>query len=93
MSGYRTEIDSLQLRHRPKSNTHESTGMLSRGEIGVSQLGQCDAGWTTDSFRGTRQMTTFKNDPMTRPNTPHIAATSAVTMPPSFSNSVPTRGG
>ena len=41
--------------------------MLSRTAIGVSQPGQCDAGFTNDSRRGTRQMTTFRNEPITSP--------------------------
>ena len=41
--------------------------MLSRTAIGESQPGQCDGGETIDSFLGTRQMTTFKKEPMTNP--------------------------
>src|SRR4051812_15691916 len=44
--------------------------MLSRGEICTPQLGQCEGGDTTDSPRGTRQITTFRNDPTRRPSTP-----------------------
>src|SRR5947209_13669475 len=55
------------------------TGMLSRGEIGLSQPGQCEGGRTTDSPRGTRQMTTLRNDPMSRPSTPQKIAVKAVT--------------
>ncbi len=47
--------------------------MLSRGAIGASQPGQCDGGDTTDSPRGTRQITTLRNDPMSRPSTPQNA--------------------
>src|SRR5690349_21181572 len=53
--------------------------MLSRLAILVSHPGQCDGGLTIDSLRGIRQITTFKNEPMTSPYKPLIAATSAVT--------------
>src|SRR4051794_21559678 len=53
--------------------------MSSRGAIGCSHLGQCDRGRTTDSPRGTRQMTTLRNDPMSRPNRPHTTARYVVT--------------
>ncbi len=36
----------------PRSTSHENTGTLSRGEIGVSHSGQCDGGATIDSWRG-----------------------------------------
>src|SRR5262245_2640594 len=55
--------------------------MLSRGAMGSLHDGQCDAGRMIASFRGTRQMTTLRNEPMTRPYTPLIAATSAVIEP------------
>ena len=41
--------------------------MLSRPRISASHCGQCDGGETIDSPRGTRQMTTFRNDPIARP--------------------------
>jgi hypothetical protein len=47
--------------------------MLSRGEIGVPHDGHADGGDTTDSRRGTRWMTTFRNDPTISPNTAHSA--------------------
>src|SRR3954447_25039300 len=53
--------------------------MLSRFAILISHAGQCDGGRTIDSLRGTRQITTFRNEPMTSPYKPLIAATSAVT--------------
>src|SRR4051794_1014021 len=79
MSGYRAEIELPQLRQRPRSASHDTTGMLSRLAIFVSQPGQCDGGVTIDSLRGTRQITTLRNEPMTSPYMPLIAATSAVT--------------
>ena len=42
------------VRQRPRSHSHDSTGTLSYGLIGVSQLGQCEAGKATDSPRGSR---------------------------------------
>src|SRR3954463_13667428 len=54
-------------------------GMSSRGVIGCPHLGQCDRGRTTDSPRGTRQMTTLRNDPISRPNTPQTTAANVVT--------------
>ena len=41
--------------------------MLSRVAIGVLQPGQCERGFTIDSCRGTRQITTLRNDPTTSP--------------------------
>jgi len=55
--------------------------MSSRGVIGSPHLGQCDRGRTTDSPRGTRQMTTFRNDPMSRPKIPQTTAANVVTGP------------
>ncbi len=52
--------------------------MLSYGAISASQLGQCDGGRTIDSPRGTRQITTLRNDPISRPRSPHPATRSAV---------------
>ena len=42
--------------------------MLHHHFIGVLHLGQCEGGETIDSPRGTRQMTTFKNEPINAPN-------------------------
>ncbi len=54
--------------------------MLSRFLIWLSQPGQCDGGFTIDSCRGTRQMTTLRKDPMTSPYRPLTAATKTVMM-------------
>src|SRR3954454_19182454 len=54
-------------------------GMSSRGVIDCPHFGQCDRGRTTDSPRGTRQMTTLRNDPISRPNTPQTTAANVVT--------------
>src|SRR3954447_20205050 len=68
-----------QCRQRPRSRSQEMTGMLSRGAISVPQDGQCEGGRTMDSPRGTRQMTTLRNEPMRRPKIPQNAAKVAVT--------------
>src|SRR3954468_7897994 len=68
-----------QCRQRPRSRSQEMTGMLSRGAISVPQAGQCDGGRTMDSPRGTRQMTTLRNEPMRRPKIPQKPANVAVT--------------
>src|SRR3954470_22267684 len=73
------EIGLPQCRQRPRRSSQDTTGMSSRGVIGSSHLGQCDRGRTTDSPRGTRQMTTLRNDPMSSPNTPHTTARYVVT--------------
>src|SRR5207237_764657 len=78
-NGYLHEMPASQYRHLPPSSSHDASGMLSCGAIGASHDGQCDAGCTTDSFLGTRQMTTLRNEPMMSPKTPQIVATSAVT--------------
>src|SRR5581483_4839624 len=44
------------------------------------QLGHRERGRTTDSWRGTRYTTTFRNEPTARPSTPATIATSAVTV-------------
>src|SRR5205085_9599000 len=78
-NGYLHEMPASQYRHLPPSSSHDASGMLSCGAIGASHDGQCDAGCTTDSFLGTRQTTTLRNEPMISPKTPQIVATSAVT--------------
>src|SRR3954447_4347415 len=68
-----------QVRHLPRSTSHDTTGMLSRFESCVLHDGQCERGVTSDSCRGTRQITTFRNDPTTSPYTPAITAMNSVT--------------
>src|SRR5687768_3448964 len=65
---------SPQDRQRPRSSSQDRTGMLSRGAIGVPQLGQALGGWAIDSPRGTRWITTLANEPKIRPRTPQAAA-------------------
>src|SRR5579859_1671801 len=45
--------------------------MLSRLASSVSQPGQLDRGRTIETFRGTRWMTTFRNEPTAKPRRPH----------------------
>src|SRR5215212_10201980 len=66
-SGYRAEIGSAQLRQWPRNRNHENIGMLSRALIWCPQPGQCDAGETIDSPRGTRQITTLRKLPQQAP--------------------------
>src|SRR5690349_13441529 len=51
--------------------------MLSRLASSVPQPGQRERGDTTDSLRGTRWMTTFRNEPTARPRRALAAATKA----------------
>jgi len=44
MIGYCSEIGWPQRRHRPRSSSQETTGMLSRQAIGCPQLGQVEGG-------------------------------------------------
>src|SRR3954469_10605173 len=67
-------------------------GMSSRGVIGCPHFGQCDRGRTTDSPRGTRQMTTLRNDPISRPNSPQTTAANVVTAPSYRDGSSTARG-
>ena len=52
--GYSTEMRSPHRRHRPRSNSHESTGMLSRAPISAPHAGHLDRGRMTDSPLGSR---------------------------------------
>jgi hypothetical protein len=44
--------------------------MFSRAVIWCPHFGQADPGRTTDRPCGTRQMTTFRKDPISAPRTP-----------------------
>src|SRR5437763_1951596 len=59
-AGYFHGMVTPQLRQRPRSSRYERIGMLSRGEIGVSQAGHADGGRTIDRPAGRRDATTFK---------------------------------
>src|SRR5436305_5003849 len=76
--GYRAEIGSPQLWHRPRNSTQPKTGMLSRLRISVPQRGHRDRGATTDSPAGTRAATTVMKLPMARPNTKATGASQTV---------------
>ena len=71
-SGYIGEIGSLQLRHLPRSSSHETTGMLSHGRSPTAQRGQRDGGRTTDCFGSApqRRMQTLRKLPSTAPSSP-----------------------
>ena len=84
-SGYRADIADPHPRQRPRWITQENNGMFSDGFSTRSQVGQCDGGVTIDSPLGTRQITTFKNDPTHNPSTaPTPTATSRYETPPSI---------
>src|SRR5919205_2464389 len=61
-------IGAAQSAHRPRSSSQPSTGTLCRLRTALPQCGQCDPGRTSDSSRGTRWITTFRNDPTARPS-------------------------
>src|SRR6185503_3447088 len=63
------EIGSRQKRHLPPSLIHPITGRLSYHGSGLLHLGQCEGGYESDSPRGSRQTTTFRNDPTQAPMT------------------------
>lgn len=67
IAGYIHEILDLQLRHLPRRKSHENTGIKSKIVNCLLHAGQCDGGRIIDSFLGTRNPTTLKNDPNTRP--------------------------
>jgi len=70
MSGYWIEIGAPHPRHRPRSRSHETIGMLSYQRSPMPHLGQCDGGRTTDSFGSVphRRMHTLRKLPITAPN-------------------------
>src|SRR6476661_8155783 len=68
-----------QLRHRPRSATHDTTGTLSRGRTGAPHDGQCDGGCRIDSPFGTRAITTFAKEPTARPRAKARARITIVT--------------
>src|ERR1700760_2732454 len=66
-SGYRHEMRLRQWRQRPRSRRKLKRGILSRAPMGVLHWGQCDAGRTTERWRGRRLMQTFRKLPKARP--------------------------
>src|SRR5262249_60464255 len=73
------EMVSPQCRHLPLRKSQESSGTLSRGATGVSQLGQCERGLTSDCPIGSRYTTTFRKLPMTAPEIPAKAVSIVLT--------------
>src|SRR3990172_266107 len=65
--GYTNEIGALQAWHRPRSASHEITGMLSTPRSGGANAGQRDRGRRIASPAGTRWIATVRNDPKTSP--------------------------
>ena len=68
MRMYRGEIGARQFAHLPRKASHERIGMFWYHLISALHFGQCDGGLTIDSPRGTRQMTTLRNEAMQAPN-------------------------
>src|SRR4051794_3044049 len=68
-SGYRAEMRTPHDRQRPRSASHESTGTLSYGRMGVSHCGHREPGRDSDSPRGSRYATTLRNEPKIAPMT------------------------
>src|SRR5689334_6771440 len=67
-SGYWIEIGSPQFRQRPRSSSHETTGMLSYARMPLPQRGQRDRGRMTDCSAGSRTMQTLRKLPNSAPN-------------------------
>jgi hypothetical protein len=61
------EIGFLQLAHFPPNAMYERMGMFWYHLMGALQFGQCEAGFTTLSLRGRRQMQTFRKLAMQAP--------------------------
>src|SRR5437016_6379571 len=59
-----------QLRQWPRNSRNETIGTLSYGLMGAPHCGQCEDPKTTDSLRGRRYATTFKNEPNSAPKMP-----------------------
>ena len=68
----RTDVEEM------RSSTQETTGMLSRGEIGASHCGHLEGGRRTDSPEGTRTITTFRNEPTASPKRASSGSRSAL---------------
>jgi hypothetical protein len=65
---YRGEIGARHEEHFPRSASQERIGMFCHHLIAAPHFGQCDGGLTIDSPRGTRHMTTLRNDAMHAPS-------------------------
>src|SRR4051794_36381104 len=69
----------LQLRQRPRSTSHDTSGMLSYHASSLAQLMQADGGLTIERFRGTRAATTFRKLPSASPEASAMAASATST--------------
>lgn len=56
-----------QNAHLPLRKSQDKMGMLCQGFKGVWHFGQCEGTNTTLSSFGSRNITTFKNEPITAP--------------------------
>src|SRR5256885_10837224 len=64
MIGYCREIAWPQRRHRPRSSSQDTIGILSRQAIGCRQLGQVEGGWNNDrSFLRSEEHTSELQSP------------------------------
>src|ERR1700712_4919580 len=72
---------SPQPRHLPRSSSQEKSGMLTKALSCVAQPGPFERGLTSDSPRGRRQATTFRNEPMRRPKRAAGASAGGITPP------------
>src|SRR5213592_400917 len=74
MMGYCMEIGCPHERHRPRSTSHETTGMLSRHAIRRPQRGQVEGGWNSErcflSSLASRRMQTLRKLPIQSPRSP-----------------------
>ena len=61
-------MDTLQFLHFPSKKSHDRTGMLSMGRIVLLQLGQAEAGETTERSSGILAIQTFMKLPRHSPN-------------------------
>ena len=64
---YLGEMGARQFAHFPRSASHERIGMFCHQRTAAPHFGQRDGGETIDSPRGTRQMTTFRNEAINAP--------------------------
>src|SRR3989442_1255247 len=74
MMGYCAEIGCPHQRHRPRSSSHETTGMLSRQAMRRPQRGQVDGGRNNErcflSSLASRRMQTLRKLPIQSPRSP-----------------------
>src|SRR3989442_9204864 len=68
MSGYCLEIGLWHQRHLPRSQSHETSGMLSRQAFGCLQFGHVERGLSNNWSRGNRRMQTLRKLPPLSPS-------------------------